>query len=249
MAELVHVERPSITPMELIDKALTSGMKPEELGKLMDLQERWEKNEAAKAYGAAMTKFQSICHTVLKRRRASIRKDGAEQYSYAFASFDDVMAEVSPVLAECGLAVTFSTSSVGDKGNLLRVACTVRHGIHEALTEMILPIPAMTVNDTQKFGAAVSYGKRYAICAALNIVTTDRDDDGEGLADVISEDQVNQVRQLLYAKAVDEVKFLSWLQIGSIEEMNSRDFGKAVDFLRRKKTINTAPPAEKEGAK
>jgi hypothetical protein len=233
--------------MELIDKALSSGMKPEELGKLMDLQERWEKNEATKAYGLAMTKFQSICHTVLKRRRASIRKDGVEQYSYAFSSYDDVMAEVGPALAQCGLAVTFSTSSIPDKPNLLRVMCTVRHGIHEAVTEMLLPIPQMTVNDTQKFGAAVSYGKRYAVCAALNIVTTDRDDDAQALVDTIGEAQIVEIRQLLYAKAVGEVPFLKWLKIEQIEDMNSRDYTYAVDYLRRKPTINAAPKAEEGG--
>lgn len=240
--------RPSITPMDLIDKALSSGMKPDELKALMDLQREWKRDQAAEAYAAAMTKFQSMVHTVLKRRRASIRKDGAEQYSYAFASFDDVMAEVGPALAQCGLAVTFSTSNVAEKPNLLRVLCTVRCGIHEAVTEMLLPIPAMTVNDTQKFGAAVSYGKRYAICAALNIVMTDRDDDdGENLADVISEDQVTEIRRLLYEKAIEEAKFLTWLQISNVEDMNSRDFGKAVDFLRRKRTVNTEPP-KKGGA-
>jgi hypothetical protein len=35
----------------------------------------------------------------------------------------------------------------------------------------------MRVNETQKFGAALSYAKRYALQGALNIVVTDEDTD------------------------------------------------------------------------
>lgn len=237
---VVNDNPPPITPMMLLDKALDKGFDPEKLRALMELQQWHKKNEAAEFFAVQMTKFQSICQTVRKRRRATIK----DNFSYAFASFDDVMAEVGPALAQCGIAVSFNTSKVPDAPALLRVVCTIRCGIHTQDTEMLLPIPQMTVNDTQKFGAAVSYGKRYALCAALNIVTTDRDDDAAGLVDIVTEDQVREMKGLFYAKAIEPGRVLKFLQIEELETMCYRDYVKTVDFLRRKETINKNPEPE-----
>lgn len=233
MAE--ELTRPeSISPLALIDKAIEKGFDAAQLSHLMDLQERFEKNQAAKAFAEAMTRFQASCHNVLKRRTA----DAAGKFSYKYASFDDIMKEIGPHLAECGLAVTFQIAET-QKPNILKITCHIRHGIHVEATDSFVPIPAMTVNDTQKFGAAVSYGKRYVLCAALNIVTTDVDDDATGLADVIPPSQVEELRELLWQKDKDEKRFCVYIGVQSLEEMNSRDFATAADFLRRQKTVRT----------
>lgn len=227
-------------PYTLLAAALDKGVGPDVLEKFMDLQERYEKNQAAAAFAVAITKFQSIVHSIQKRRQATIRsKDESKQgYGYLFASFDDVLLQIGPALAECELAITFNTSCPKDMPGFLEVICNVRHGIHVETSNYTLPIPVMTVNDTQRFGAAVSYGKRYAIIAALNLVVTDQDDDGAGLADVISESNIEELRRLLWEKAVKEAQFVAFFQIEAIEHMCSRDYAKAVDFLRRKRRVN-----------
>lgn len=230
-AALVH--RP-VDPYTLLAAALEKGVDADQLSKFMDLQERHEKNQAAAAFAQAITKFQSIVHSIHKRRIAKVK----ENFTYAFASFDDILLQISPALAECQLAVTFNTSCPKDQVGFLEVICHVRHGIHVESSSYTLPIPAMTVNDTQRFGAAVSYGKRYAICAALNLVVTDQDDDGAGLADVISQSNIDTLNALLWEKGVKLPQFLGFFQIEALEHMCSRDYSRAVDFLRRKKTVN-----------
>lgn len=231
----------TLTPLALIDKAIDRGMDPEKLGALMDLQERWERNRAAEVFALAVTKFQSLCHTVFKRRTADV----PGKFSYQYASFDDIMREVAPALAECGLAVTFNIAET-QKPGILNITCQVRCGIHVQETNSFVPIPVMTVNDTQRFGAAVSYGKRYVLCAALNIVVTDNDDDAAGLVDSISEHQAEEVRDGLHAKGVKEPALCAWLGIEVLEHMKSREFVQTMDYLRRKKTVNADPREGRE---
>lgn len=230
---------PRSDPYTLLAAALERGVGPDVLEKFMDLQERHERNQAAAAYAAAITKFQSIVHSVHKRRTARVQmRDNKGEYTYAFASYDDIMLQIGSALAECELAVTFNTSCSKDQLGFLEVLCSIRHGIHIETSSYTLPIPSMTVNDTQKFGAAVSYGKRYAIIAALNLVVTDQDDDGAGLADVISQSNIDDINELLWVKSIKLAQFLAFFQIEKLEHMCSRDYSKAVDFLRRKKTVN-----------
>jgi hypothetical protein len=62
------VDNAVLTPMAMIDRALTSGATPETLGKLMDLQERWEANQAKKAFDEAMQRAQAEMRPVLMIR-------------------------------------------------------------------------------------------------------------------------------------------------------------------------------------
>jgi hypothetical protein len=232
--ELARVEPPH--PLTLLEKALDRGVTAEQLGQFMDLADRHKKNEAAEQFANAITKFQSICHTILKRRTAAV----AGKFSYQFATFDDIMAEVGPALAECGLAVTFQTSQNEKTPQFLNVTCLVRCGIHVESTNCMLPIPAMTVNDTQRFGAAVSYGKRYALCAALNIVVTDQDNDAAGLIANMTEVHQADLQVLIDEKNVNLKLFLDYASeaskypCASLATIPDQMYPKLMDMLRRK---------------
>jgi len=192
---------------------------------LMELKREWDKDRAAETYSAAITEFQKRCPQIHKGRKP------VSGPSYTYASYDDVMAVAAPILAECGIAVTFSQEQVEKS---LRVTCRLRVGTHAEDHTFTVPVPDMRVNDTQRFGAALSYAKRYAICGALNIVTTDEDTDAAECFDPITQDQEVQIIELLEAKGIDKVKFLAWLGVDRIVDIRASDFQKAVDALRRK---------------
>lgn len=225
----------TLHPLALIQAAIEKGVDAEQLSKLMDLQERYERNRAAEAFGAALTKFQSMCPTVFKSRTAKVKTTTGGEYSYKFASFDNIMRAVSPILAQCDLAVTFATEQLEKSPNILKVSCCVRHGIHVQETTCFVPIPDMKVNDTQKYGAAVSYAKRYTLCAALNIVVSDEDNDAAGLIDAITEEQVAEIYALLERKGIAAGPVCKFIQVERIEDVRQADYVKLVDYLRRKK--------------
>lgn len=218
-------------PLALIQSAIDKGMDPDRLGKLMDLQERWESNRAAELFGQALTKFQAKCPTIHKGREV-VSKDGKRMYG--FAGFDDVMMTVQPLLTQCGICVSFTTEAAE---GAMRGTCRVRVGTHYEDHDLTIPIPSGSplVNDTQKFGMALSYLKRYLLCASLNIVVTDEDNDATGLIDVIDGQQLDQLTALISAKKVDMKRFLAWAEIDDITDMSKAFFPKAMNELKRKK--------------
>lgn len=221
-----------MTPLTLIQVALEKGIDPEQLGRLMDLQERWERNRAAEAFGAAITRFQAECPPVTKRR--TVGGDAGSKITYRYASYDDVMRAAAPVLTACGLAVSFSTKQ---QERMVEITCRIRVGIHHEDHTVTVPVPDMRVNDTQKFGAAISYGKRFALCAALNIVVTDEDNDAQALIDTLLPAQVGELERLIKERGADLKRFLAWANVESLGQMLRKDFANAAHMLRQKKAV------------
>ncbi len=224
-------------PLAILEAAIERGIGPDELGKLMDLCERHERNQAAAAFGAAVAKFQRLCPAVHKGRTASIHSDKGN-YKYGYAGFDDVMKQAGPHLAECGIAVSFSTEA-NQYG--IRVTTRLRAGIHAEDYTLDVPIPQMKVNDTQKYGAALSYAKRYGLCAALNIVVTDDvDNDANFPIDTITEEQAIQIQEWIDSKNVNPQRFLEWVsqargvKVERVADMPATMYQQAIDFLKRK---------------
>lgn len=222
------VEHKDPTPMTLIAAALDrSDIDPGKLEKLMELQERWDRNRAAEAFGQALTNFQTKCPIIHKSRTVKLSSQGG----YKFASYDDIHREIAPLLAECGLAVSFSTDQVEGK---LKATCRIRHGTHYEDHTLTVPVPDMRVNDTQKYGAALSYAKRYALCAALNIVVSDEDSDAEGLVETIGDEEIATLQEWIESTGTDLPKFLKWAAIESLKEMSRDFYPAAINQLKRK---------------
>lgn len=229
-----------MNPLALLQTAIERGLDVDKLGKLMDLAERWEANQAAAAFGAALAKFQSVCPPIKKSRTAKMPgKNGGDGWSYQFADFEEVMKTVNPLLIDCGLSVTFSSDT---SGATLKVTCFVRHGVHVQPTTLTVPIPAqMIVNDTQKFGAALSYAKRYSLAAALNLVFTGEDNDAAGLLETITAGEAETMERLLAEKGADRTRFLKYLAdtegrpVEEIGDIGRKTFLTAMDTLKRYK--------------
>lgn len=228
--------REAPTPLALLQSALERGVDPESLSKLMDLQERYQRNEAAQSFAASLAKFQSLCPRVTKDRTASITSERGS-YKYNFASYDDVMRQAQPHLESCGLCVSFSTAK-SDTG--IVVTCRIRHGIHFEDHTLDVPVPAMKVNDTQRFGAALSYAKRYALCAALNIVVTDDvDDDGASQYETIDEQQAATLQEWIATTNTQPARFLNAYGIKQLLDFPRDRFDEAIQQFKRKQAKQT----------
>jgi hypothetical protein len=173
---------PSVDPMQMLSIALEKGVDTEQLGKLMDLQERYEANEARKAFFASMVKFQAQC--------PAIKKTGKEARGrYTYPELDEVMRTIRPHLEECGLAVRFDTEMTGEL--VITATCYVMHRDgHTQSNQFAAPVDQTKssagnyiMNATQQVASARSYAKRYALFDGLNLVGTNFDDDGQCLDD------------------------------------------------------------------
>ena len=164
---------PVISPEALISDAISQGVAVETMEKLLAMRQELRREQAALAFNEAMAQFQADLPPITKSKTAK-----AGQYSYRYADLGDIQRAISAQLHSCGLSIGFETQQEGDT---LHVVCIVRHaGGHSERTSFPVPIDRQArMNDTQKVGSALTYGRRYALTAALGIVTADEDDDGQ----------------------------------------------------------------------
>lgn len=215
--------------MGLIHMAVQGNADPDKLGKLMDLQERWEAKRAADAFGQALAGFQAECPPVHKGRSIDLGSGAGPRY----AGLDDIMAVAQPILSKHGLSVSYSASI--DDGKL-HATCTIRKGCHSETSDITLPVPTqMKVNDTQKMGAAFSYAKRYALCAALNITVTDQDVDAAGLeSEPITDNQAFALDELLSKLPANrQADFLKWLGVKDVGDTPASKYTQALASLKK----------------
>jgi hypothetical protein len=127
---------------------------------------------------AALVELQGMLPRVTKTETGTIPgKDGKQGYSYKYADLADVSRAVLPLLAKCGLAFT----ALPDVQNGAFGLCyQLRHVSGEQASGFYpLPDPARTT--PQQVGTAITYARRYSLCAATG-VAPDGDDDDAGSA-------------------------------------------------------------------
>lgn len=232
----------STPPLALLQSAIDKGIMPDQLGKLLDLQERWERNQAAKEFAEAITGFQKDMtkHPITKDKEVRGRAQQGEKgpLLYTFADFADIMAIVQPIAARYGIVITFDSLTAQ---GALQVICRIRVGTHVESTSFSLPMPVIpNANAAQIAGAALSYAKRYALCAALNIQVKGEDVDGAGIQDGITPEQVKIINELFEecreaGNEVNKPKFFAWLGCTDLNDMPAKDFEKATWELMRKR--------------
>lgn len=168
----------SINPLMLIQNAVDAKASIEHLEKLMDLQERFEKNQAEKQFNEAMQTFQSKKPKLVKNK--SVEYNGKEKYK--FLPLPKMQEQIDPILSECGL--TYNWEQTGN-GGTIKIACTLSHvSGHSKTTYLEAQADGSGgKNSVQAIGSTVSYLKRYTLENVLGL-SADTDDDGENLPDV-----------------------------------------------------------------
>ncbi len=91
-----------------------------------------------------------------------------------YATLDSVLKSVEPALLKHGLKVV-QTVDIHESGSPVLVTTLY----HESGQFLSSNYPLIVLDDPQKTGIAVTYARRYALCALLS-VTADSDTDGEG---------------------------------------------------------------------
>lgn len=174
--KLAKCEKPGpvevTTPMQLVAMAVQQGADVEKLSKLMDLQERWEKNEARKAFVVAMNAFKASPPEIIKNRHVAFGNT-----SYDHATLDHVCEQIGNALSRHGISHRWS---VEQKSGLIRVSCVLTHEKgHSEETTLEGPADSSgSKNAIQSIGSAVTYLERYSLLAATGLAAKGQDTDG-----------------------------------------------------------------------
>jgi len=227
--ELVSVN----SPMEAMALALSQGADLDKLEKMLELQERWERMEAKKAYTQAMADFKANPPKINKDKHVNF-STAKGRTSYDHASLGNVTEKINKALAEHGLSAAWKTSQT-DK---ISVTCTITHklGYSEETTLSADAENSGTKNNIQAIGSTITYLQRYTLLSLTGLATHDQDNDGRSAEPIqnISEKQVSIIYDMLNSTESDEAKFLEWLKVESVETIPINLFNKAMSALKAK---------------
>jgi len=182
---LAKPEPAAVTPLRLIEMAVAQGADIDRLSKLMDLQERWEKTEARKAFVQAMAAFKADIPQIVKNKSASF---GQGKTAYEYASLDHICEILAPALSKYGLSHTWKVSQNGDR---VRVTCIITHEMGHS-EETTLEGPADnsgSKNAIQAIGSSTTYLEKYTFLAAVGTAAKGQDTDGHLNEPMPDEDQ------------------------------------------------------------
>lgn len=198
------------------------------MDKLMAMHERLQKDQAARAFAAAFADLQADLPVVIERAQNTNTKA-------KYATLEDTLDAIRPHLRQHGFSINFRMEQ--PEGAIVVTGILRHREGHEQTTALRLPIDTGAGrNAVQAIGSSETYGRRYVTMALLNIASR-TDDDGRAAgrqADVklITEAQVDQLRDLLQSTGRDEGKFLRWAKLERLEDIAAADFDKAVSTIK-----------------
>lgn len=171
----------TFTPGHMIQIALEKEAGMETLERLLAVQERWESNEARKAFAQAKARFKAEAPSVSKNRRVRFENRTGGLTDYAHASLDHILDTVCPVMSKHGLSHSWKTEQ---REGLIFVTCRLEHELGHGVETTLFGPPDTSggKNAVQAIGSTTAYLERYTFLAVTGLATGDMDDDGQGAA-------------------------------------------------------------------
>jgi len=204
------VQVPTVTPLDMLNRAVLAGADIAMIEKLMALHERWDANQARKAFDEAVA--------AAKRDIPPITRNVQGHNAKRYADFAAIARVVDPIIGAHGLSYRFRTT----QNDRISVTCILSHKAGHS-EETTLSGPADTSgskNAIQAIGSTLTYLQRYSLVQMLGLAAA-ADDDGKASAPVdetppapgsITEQQEDNIRDLLEAKSVSLAAFLNWVK-------------------------------------
>jgi len=240
-----RVPATAITPMQMLSMAIERGADIAMMEKLLSLQERWEANEARKAFVSALAAFKADPPTVVKNKHAGFTsKRTSDRTDYDYLTLDQACAVIGPALSKHGLSHRWVTEQIDGK---VKVTCVLMHalGHTERVTLESGADTSGSKNAIQAIGSAATYLARYTLMMACGLAAKGMDDDAIGATSdaggdngCISAEQKSELVGLIKDTATDTVNLLTTLYKtppGSLDELLAEEFDFVKSALLRKK--------------
>lgn len=165
-----------MNPDRLLEMAVTKGVPIEQMTQLLDLRDRWEANEARKAYVTAMNAFKADPPTITKNKTVAFGQ-GDRATSYNHATLDHVCDAVTNALSKHGISHRWK---IDQDGAGIKVSCILTHELGHSEETMLVGAPdtSGSKNSIQAIGSTVTYLQRYTLLAACGLAASNADNDG-----------------------------------------------------------------------
>lgn len=194
------------------------------------------------ALAKSLVEFQSKLTSIPKSREA-----GTGKYSFTYSDLSDILTTIRPILASCKLTIF---QNVIQEGKELFLETSIIHESGEMITTKS-PFIMNIFTDMQKYGAAISYMRRYALLCALSLNSEDEMEhipEGEKpvrieepkTEPVITEEQCEALNQHLDLLPEFKKELLVKMKLKKIGDLPARHFERLLETCKRK--INETTP-------
>lgn len=217
------------TPSALLAIAVQQGADLDKLEKLMQLQERWEANEARKAWVVAMNAFKASAPELLKNKTVSFGDT-----SYKHATLDHVVKVITESLSKHGLSHRWAVEQ--QDGGSIRVTCVITHimGHSESTSLQAGADQSGKKNNIQALGSTVTYLERYTLLAATGLAAKGMDNDAVTV-ERISEQQAADLQALIDEVKANKTAFLRFFKVNALDELGVAAYPDAISMLEAKR--------------
>jgi hypothetical protein len=206
----------------------------DKMERLLNMQERVMAKQAEQAFNAAMAAMQAEIPSIAERGTG---------HNIKYATLEDILDTVRPIMHKYGFAVSFRISQV----DRVTVTGVLMHkdGHREETSMTLAADTSGSKNAVQAIGSSVSYGKRYVLCAMLNIATRGEDDNGYAATPhtPVTDTQAKQLKNL-YDRMKPEDQERVFTMFGDVTELDRGQFDKAhaamTNILKGYKNANPA---------
>lgn len=216
--EITTPEPANDNPLALLGQMDLKAIEPEKLERLLAVQERWEDRNAEREFNVALHEFQADCPAIVK---------DANAHNSRYATYEHLKKSIRQYMDRHGFSDSYD-NEVNDQGQICAVVCRLSHiGGHSRITRFpVTPDTSGSKNHIQAVGSAQSYGRRYALVAALGLVIAEEmDDDGQaaGAGPLIDPEKANELDSLLgELEALEKgaaKRFIGWAGVADVAEL------------------------------
>ncbi len=230
-----HAVIAAITPMEMLNIAVQQGADIDKMKQLMELSERWEANQARKAFEAAISEAKAEIKPILKNRTVNFEaRNGGSRTNYMYEDLAQIAGHVDPILSKHGLSYRHRSKQDGKK---LSITCILTHrdGHSEETTLTADNDESGNKNSIQGIGSAATFLQRYTLKLALGLAAS-KDDDGRGTGskNIISDSQLADLEAKISEVGANRAQFLKFLKVESLTQLPTGKYNAAIQALNDK---------------
>jgi len=228
---------PTQSLIHVLERAMGNpSVDPEKVERYAALYERAIAREDEIAFNEAMREAQGEMRHIAADANNSQTKS-------KYATYAALDAKVRPIYHKYGFSLSFYTGDGAPEGSI-RVYCKVARGGHTERPFIDMPADGKgakggdVMTKTHATGAGVTYGRRYLLSMIFNLVIGE-DGDGNGASakpesyaapppGSITQDQADQIRELLESLNVNARAFLNWAKQKRIEDIPAAEYDSCV---------------------
>jgi hypothetical protein len=223
--------RSMATPAEMIQYVMANNGSIDQLEKFYALQQRWEADQARKAFVAAKAAFKAE-NVVVARDKEN------KQYNSTYTSLGNLVGTVSPILSKHGLSADWDI----DQSDGIVVTCILSHsmGHSDRVSLKVPPDTAGAKNPIQQIKSAITYAKAVTFESVCGLASTDANHDDDGTAAgtggvSYSQDWVEAARMAADAATLEKVWTDGVAEIQKAKDQILYDQFKTAVVARKKK--------------